>query len=290
MILTAMRAVGLVAVLAFAGCIRDGAFACTSNAQCTGGTGGTCETAGFCSFADPSCPDGRRFGAQAGSLSSQCVGASGPIDASTMGITVGGMITGLSGTVELRDNGGDPLDVSTNGMFTFASRIPKNSAYDVTVGTQPSGQACIVFKGAGTAGAGNVMSVMVACETATSDPGIACSGSSPCTAGVQECCFSHAQDTGTCMAIGTACGGSNVALQCTDAYDCGGGTSVCCATYDQNNNQLMGSSCKANGMCPGAGTVEIWCDPTAGTTACPSGKTCNGPVMQPPGPNVKSCH
>ena len=36
--------------------------------------------------------------------------------------TVGGTVSGLSGTVVLQDNGGDNLSVTANGSFTFATR------------------------------------------------------------------------------------------------------------------------------------------------------------------------
>lgn len=37
--------------------------------------------------------------------------------------TIGGTVTGLTGSVELQNNGGDNLSVSTNGGFTFASAL-----------------------------------------------------------------------------------------------------------------------------------------------------------------------
>lgn len=49
-------------VAAVSACAPDAAFHCTSTQQCrTGGQTGTCETTGFCSFPDPSCPSGSRY-------------------------------------------------------------------------------------------------------------------------------------------------------------------------------------------------------------------------------------
>ena len=56
--------------------------------------------------------------------------------------TVGGTVSGLSGTVVLQDNGGDNLSVSANGSFTFATALAGGAAYSVTVKTNPSGQTC----------------------------------------------------------------------------------------------------------------------------------------------------
>ncbi len=66
-----------------AGCFRsNGEFRCESDAECVrGGTTGTCELVGFCSFPDSACASGTRFGDYAGSLSNQCVGDTPPGDA-----------------------------------------------------------------------------------------------------------------------------------------------------------------------------------------------------------------
>ena len=45
-------------------------------------------------------------------------------DASGTTYSVGGTVSGLSGTVVLQDNGGDDLSLSANGAFTFATRWP----------------------------------------------------------------------------------------------------------------------------------------------------------------------
>jgi large repetitive protein len=83
--------------------------------------------------------------------------------------TIGGSVSGLSGTgLTLLDNGGNNLAVAANGMFTFTTAIASGSAYQVTVGTEPSSpaQTCVVTNGSGTATA-NVTNVTVACTTTT---------------------------------------------------------------------------------------------------------------------------
>jgi hypothetical protein len=77
--------------------------------------------------------------------------------------SVGGTIAGLSGTVVLRNNGGDTLSLSSNGPFAFDVTVQPNSPYDVTVATQPANQVCSVSNGSGTASA-SVTSVIVACS------------------------------------------------------------------------------------------------------------------------------
>jgi uncharacterized repeat protein (TIGR03803 family) len=80
--------------------------------------------------------------------------------------TIGGTISGLQpgNSVVLLDNGGDAATVSSNGAFTFATGLIKGAAYNVTVGTQPSGQNCFVFgDGSGTVATSNVANVVVQC-------------------------------------------------------------------------------------------------------------------------------
>lgn len=82
--------------------------------------------------------------------------------------TVGGSVTGLSGTgLVLQDNGGDNLAVSASGPFTFATKLNSGASYNVTVGTQPSGQTCTVASGTGTISA-NVTNVAVSCTNSSS--------------------------------------------------------------------------------------------------------------------------
>src|SRR5205085_6923095 len=88
--------------------------------------------------------------------------------------SVGGSVTGLSGTVVLQDNGGDDLSLSGNGSFAFATKLAGGAAYAVTVKTNPSGQSCSVANGSGTIGSADVTNVAVSC---TSNPTYAVGGS-----------------------------------------------------------------------------------------------------------------
>ena len=81
--------------------------------------------------------------------------------------TVGGSVTGLSGTgLVLQNNGRDDLAVGANGGFTFATAQVGGTAYAVTVRTQPAGQSCTVANGTGTVASGHVTTVEVRCATA----------------------------------------------------------------------------------------------------------------------------
>ncbi len=78
--------------------------------------------------------------------------------------TVGGTISGLTGTVVLQDNNADDLTLAANGVFTFATPV-QNNTYNVTVLTQPTEQICSVSAGAGIVSGGNVANVVVVCST-----------------------------------------------------------------------------------------------------------------------------
>ena len=81
--------------------------------------------------------------------------------------TIGGTVSGLSGTgLVLQNNGSNNLSVSANGSFTFTTAIASGGAYMVTVLTQPSNpaQTCGVTNGSGTASA-NVTRIQINCTT-----------------------------------------------------------------------------------------------------------------------------
>ena len=77
--------------------------------------------------------------------------------------TIGGTVSGLSGSVILQNNGTDNEIVSSDGPFTFSTAIAKGKPYAVTVFTQPSGQTCTVTNGSGTVGNANVTDVGISC-------------------------------------------------------------------------------------------------------------------------------
>jgi subtilisin-like proprotein convertase family protein len=81
--------------------------------------------------------------------------------------TVGGTVSGLSGTGLSLSLGAQTLPISANGTFTFPTALASGAGYTVTVGTQPSSpaQTCTVTSGSGTIGSANVTNVAVACTT-----------------------------------------------------------------------------------------------------------------------------
>jgi large repetitive protein len=92
------------------------------------------------------------------------------VTCATSTFTIGGTLSGLASGVQvtLDNNGADPLTLMANGTFTFATPVAYGGAYNVTVGTPPSGQMCTISNGAGTNVSSTVGNVNVACEPAVS--------------------------------------------------------------------------------------------------------------------------
>jgi ELWxxDGT repeat protein len=96
-----------------------------------------------------------------------------------MQYTVGGSVSGLSGSgLQLQNGSGTPLAVSGNGVFSFPAALNSGSAYSVAVVTQPSNpsQTCTVASGAGTISGANVNNIAVTCKTSGYKLGGAVSG------------------------------------------------------------------------------------------------------------------
>lgn len=89
------------------------------------------------------------------------------INCTTNGYLIGGTINGLLGTVTLQNNGGDNLDITSNGTFAFATPVTSGATYAVTVLTQPAtpSQTCVVTEGSGSVTNTDVTTVVVTCTT-----------------------------------------------------------------------------------------------------------------------------
>ena len=90
------------------------------------------------------------------------------VNCTTDRFTIGGTVSGLSGTVALQDNGGDDLELTANGAFAFPATVASGATYAVSVLSDPASpikQTCVVTAGSGTVGAADVTDVAVACTT-----------------------------------------------------------------------------------------------------------------------------
>ena len=91
-----------------------------------------------------------------------CGGSSSGTPGGSVTYTVGGTVSGLTGTVVLQNNDVDNISITTNSPFSFPTAIATGNTYNVKVLTQPAGQNCIVSNGSGTVSS-NVTTVSVVC-------------------------------------------------------------------------------------------------------------------------------
>lgn len=78
--------------------------------------------------------------------------------------TVGGTVSGLSGTLVLQNNGVDDEQITVDGSFEFSTPLLDGSTYAVTVVTPPANQTCTVSNGRGTISGADVTDVQVTCS------------------------------------------------------------------------------------------------------------------------------
>jgi len=85
--------------------------------------------------------------------------------------TIGGSVTGLTGTgFVLQNNGGNDLSVSSSkGRFTFTTGLTSNTSYSVSIKTQPTNQICTIASGSGTVASSNVSTVNISCTLKNQD-------------------------------------------------------------------------------------------------------------------------
>ncbi|MFI4941247.1 MAG: hypothetical protein ACHP7O_13015 [Burkholderiales bacterium] len=80
---------------------------------------------------------------------------------------IAGTVTGLSEntSVDLLNNGTDEISVKANGSFVFGGQFTAGSTYNVTVATNPAGEACTVENGSGKVGqiSEDVSNILVTC-------------------------------------------------------------------------------------------------------------------------------
>src|SRR5262245_17381782 len=82
-------------------------------------------------------------------------GDHGSENALSQRFSVGGSVSGLSGTVVLQPNAGDDLGMSAAAAFSFPIPPAAGTAYNVTGLTRPAGEMCAAGNASGTVVAAN---------------------------------------------------------------------------------------------------------------------------------------
>ncbi len=105
----------------------------------------------------------RRLAAAAACFALTCCGQSQNWSQNPAFITIGGTVSGLTGSLGLSNNGtSDSLSINKTGPFTFALQLASGASYDVAISAQPSGQNCTLTNASGTS-TSNVTNIAVTC-------------------------------------------------------------------------------------------------------------------------------
>ena len=151
------------------GCLDwSGLSSCASGFCADGATCGNCSTE--CSMSARECSGGLlrvceidERGCSVWSAWAPCPGAD-CANSEQCGYHVGGIVSGLSGRVELSLNRTAQPELSTNGSFSFSKLLLDGDAYAVSVSAQPASQQCSVLNSAGRVAGANVSTIRVLCE------------------------------------------------------------------------------------------------------------------------------
>jgi hypothetical protein len=89
------------------------------------------------------------------------------VNCGTGSFLIGGTVTGLEGSITLKDNGGPPLTLTTNGDFAFNTLLGDGAGYAVTIDSHSTlpDQNCVLTNGSGNVAGANVTNVNIACTT-----------------------------------------------------------------------------------------------------------------------------
>lgn len=197
------------------------------------------------------------------------------VTCSTNAYTVGGSVSGLSGTVVLQNNGSDDATISSNGPFTFSTPVAQGATYNVTVSTQPTLQTCSVTNGSGTMGGSNVTNVAVSCVANTTTLTTSTSNLALSVTGLTEYGVSGTPSSGLARIITITNTGSYTAANLsvtppawpagtTNSTTCGStlaASSSCTITVTPGATATSnGTNPCSNGTAPVAGTVQVSAD------------------------------
>lgn len=244
-------------VLALPSACGSGVFVCSTDDDCAGGgPGGLCEPQGWCSFTDPGCPTGQRFGDLAGDgLAGACV----PDDDGTSGAgtTVSSTTTTMSST-DTATSGAttDPTVASLEGGIETSSDASSGADTDSNVcgdGVIGGSEECDFGNDNGDGAACRDDCRLNVCGDGYVGPGEQCDGDPGCTA---ECTTSECGNG--ILEPGEEC----------DSKD-GPGLQMCAdigyveGTYECNDCTIDASECLgcgANGCSYGPCDVDDDCD------------------------------
>lgn len=79
--------------------------------------------------------------------------------------TVGGSVSGLSGTLQINLNTGNTLDITGNGTFSFLTQVEYSSDYQVDIVSTPPGMQCNISNNSGVMPANDINNINIICSS-----------------------------------------------------------------------------------------------------------------------------
>lgn len=89
---------------------------------------------------------------------------------------VGGLVSGLKGSLTLRNNASDSLTIHADGAFSFPLSLADGADFQAMVVSQPSSQACEIRSGSGKIAGADYSGIRVECSDSTYSVGGSLSG------------------------------------------------------------------------------------------------------------------
>ncbi len=80
--------------------------------------------------------------------------------------TIGGTVSGLTGTLQIQKNGSETLSIDADGSFAFSQREPSGGLYNILVTQNPASQICSISNGSGQVADADISNVVILCSDA----------------------------------------------------------------------------------------------------------------------------
>ena len=91
---------------------------------------------------------------------------SGEASGTSGSYSLGGIVSGLTGTLEINENGANNLIITADGSFTFPSPVEENTSYTISVVSAPAGYGCTITNGTGIMPGNDVNNISIVCAPA----------------------------------------------------------------------------------------------------------------------------
>lgn len=246
---TTLALICFAGLLGAGGCGKD-YFVCTQDSECTQEEGGRCEPSGACSFPDPSCPTGRRYGEEGNpQVAGNCVPES---DIGSTGVVATESGTGSSSTQVGSSDGSGTSGTTSNATETMTGSTGGN--------TSTGGESTSSTGGGSSSSTGEPIPVREFFQ--------------PCTTETQDADCPNS----VCIELFGRVSSGFCSQSCRK-------TAVC---HDPGTGAAPACIISSVDGTPG-GSCALECS-DSGADGCPNGMSCSPMAQLPDGTNVRLCY